>query len=65
MLLIQTLVCVMTLIRFIRVQIGKDLDGKNHGSCMLEHNYNLGARAEIVKFFRWYFGRNDDTKRTF
>ena len=27
MLLIQTLVCVMTLIRFIRVQIGKDLDG--------------------------------------
>ena len=23
------------------------------------------SRAEIVKFFRWYFGRNDDTKRTF
>ena len=25
----------------------------------------LDSRAEIVKFFRWYFGRNDDTKRTF
>jgi hypothetical protein len=24
--------------------------------------HNLGARAEIVKFFRWYFGRNDDTQ---
>ena len=23
------------------------------------------SRAEIVKFFRWYFGRNNDTKRTF
>ena len=23
------------------------------------------GRAELVKFFRWYFGRNDDTKRTF
>ena len=22
----------------------------------------LWARAEIVKFFRWYFGRNDDTQ---
>ena len=27
--------------------------------------HNLGARAEIVKFFRWYFGRNDDTQKTF
>ena len=25
----------------------------------------LGARAEILKKFRWYFGQNDDTKRTF
>ena len=25
----------------------------------------LDSRAEIVKFFRWYFGRNDDTKRHF
>ena len=23
------------------------------------------ARAEILKIFRWYFGGNDDTKRTF
>ena len=23
------------------------------------------GRAEFVKFFRWYFGQNDDTKRTF
>ena len=23
------------------------------------------GRAEFVKFFRWYFGRNDETKRTF
>ena len=23
------------------------------------------SRAEIVKFFRWYFGWNNDTKRTF
>ena len=27
--------------------------------------HNLGARAEIVKFFRWYFGQNDDTQKTF
>ena len=25
----------------------------------------LDSRAEFVKFFRWYFGPNDDTKRTF
>ena len=25
----------------------------------------LNTRAEFVKFFRWYFGPNDDTKRTF
>ena len=24
----------------------------------------LWARAEIVKFFRWYFGLNDDTQKT-
>ena len=23
------------------------------------------GRAEFVKFFRWYFGRNDETKRIF
>ena len=23
------------------------------------------SRAEFVKFFRWYFGRNDETIRTF
>ena len=25
--------------------------------------HNLGARAEIDKFFRWYFGQNDDTQK--
>ena len=25
----------------------------------------LDSRAEIVKFFRWYFGPNDDTKGHF
>ena len=28
------------------------------------HHFS-NSRAEIVNFFRWYFGRNDDTKRTF
>ena len=27
--------------------------------------FDLATRAEIVKFFRWYFGPNDDTNRTF
>ena len=31
--------------------------------CWFAHFSN--SRAEIVKFFRWYFGRNDGTKRTF
>ena len=31
--------------------------------CWFDHFSN--SRAEIVKFFCWYFGRNDDTKRTF
>ena len=31
--------------------------------CWFDHFSN--SRAEIVKFFRWYFGQNDDTKRTF
>ena len=28
-------------------------------------DFFLEARAEIPKKFRWYFGRNDETKRTF
>ena len=27
--------------------------------------FDLTTRAEIVKFFRCYFGPNDDTKKTF
>ena len=32
---------------------------------LISNCHNLEARAEIVKFFRWYFGRNDDTQKTF
>ena len=31
--------------------------------CRFDHFSD--SRAEIVKFFRWYFGRNDETQKTF
>ena len=40
---------------------------KNHkvSACISFIEPLLEARAEILKNFRWFFGRNDETKRTF
>jgi hypothetical protein len=37
----------------------------NMGYSMNQRYYFSGSRAEIFKNFCWYFGPNDDTKRTF
>ena len=39
------------------------VDYSNLGKCL--YFVDFTSRAEIVKFFRWYFSPNDDNKRTF